>query len=311
MNGKAGRNDARTSQYTLPVPRAVLLLVNRDKPEAAAAAGEARRLVERHGRLVGELDAEPGPALTDARGAELIVVLGGDGTLLSQARRCAGLGLPLLGVNLGKLGFLAEFDVASFRDQAASLLGAGALNTHELRMLRAQVFAAGQSTARLSDTALNECVVTAGAPFRMIALSVSINGEAGPTFGGDGLIVSTSTGSTAYNVAAGGPIVAPDTDALVITPIAAHSLAFRPIVVSGGSTIEATMLRVNAAGGASGGGTALVLDGHVAATLGEGDRVRVSRDGRPVRFVRNAGRSYWATLIDKLSWAIPPKLRNS
>jgi NAD+ kinase len=303
------------------VPRAVLLLVNRDKPEADAAAGEARRLIERHGRLVGEMIADPGPALTDAKGADLIVVLGGDGTLLSMARavgdlgvpilgvNLAGLGLPLLGVNLGKLGFLAEFDIASFRDQAASLLGSGPLTTHDARMLRAQVYAAGQATPRLSDTALNECVVTAGPPYRMIAVGVSINGDAGPTFSGDGLIVSTPTGSTAYNVSAGGPIVSPDTDALVITPIAAHSLAFRPIVVAGGSAIEATMLRVNAPTGASA-GTSLVLDGHVVTALGEGDRVRVVRDGRPVRFVRNARGSYWATLIEKLNWAIPPKLRN-
>jgi NAD+ kinase len=171
-------------------------------------------------------------------------------------------------------------------------------------MLRAQVYATGQAKPRLSDTALNECVVTSGPPYRMIALSVSINGEAGPTFSGDGLIVSTPTGSTAYNVSAGGPIVSPDTDALVITPIAAHSLAFRPIVVAGSSDIEATMLRGNA------GGTALVLDGHVVATLGEGDRVRVGREGPPIRFVRNPRGSYWTTLIEKLNWAIPPRLRN-
>ncbi|MFN0133295.1 MAG: NAD(+)/NADH kinase [Phycisphaerales bacterium] len=284
--------------------RGVVLLVNRDKPESADAAAEARALIERHGRLVAELDAAVGAPATDAmRGADLIVVLGGDGTLISQARRCADLALPLLGVNLGKLGFLAEFDRASWREQAATLLSSDALVTRTIRMLRVEV--AGRSGVRLSDAALNEAVVTAGPPYRMISLTLRIDGLDGPTISGDGMIVSTPTGSTAYNVSAGGPILAPDVDAMVITPIAAHSLSFRPIVVGAGSTVELAVGRINR-GSAVQHGTALVLDGQVRTHLEEGERITIRRDERPIVFVRNPRGSYWSTLVDKMRWAAPP-----
>jgi NAD+ kinase len=140
-----------------------------------------------------------------------------------------------------------------------------------------------------------------------------INDEKGPTVNGDGMIVSTPTGSTAYNVSAGGPIVSPDVDALVITPIAAHSLSFRPIVVGAASRIELIMNRVNSSGADGGGcaGTTLVLDGQVVCPLAEGDRVVLGLDPRPVRFVRNPRGGYWTTLTEKMHWAAPPRLRNS
>ncbi len=299
------------------MPRSVLLLVNRNKPEAARAAKDVRVLIERFGRVVAEFegDGAPLPPLPAGQRPDLIVVLGGDGTLLAQARRCADLNLPLLGVNLGKLGFLAEFDLHSLTEQAQALFGGNALPTHDAGMLRAEIYAARAARPRFSDTALNECVVTAGPPYRMISMALSIDGVSGPTVSGDGLIVSTPTGSTAYNVSAGGPIVAPQTDAIVITPIAAHSLAFRPIVVPGSSRIEFTMLRVNQSFGEGdrregpGRGTTLVLDGGVYSPLEEHERVVVTRDARRVRFVRNPRGSYWATLIDKMQWAAPPRAR--
>jgi NAD+ kinase len=293
------------------VPRAALLLVNRSKPAAAAAANEVRELIVKHGRLVGEFDTSSHQP-PDPRGAELIVVLGGDGTLLSQTRRCADLGLPLLGVNFGKLGFLAEFDLQSFRGQASYLLSETMLPTRRVHMARAEVFPGGGSMPRFSDVALNECVVTAGPPYRMISLSLKINQEQGPTVSGDGIIISTATGSTAYNVSAGGPILAPDVDALVITPIAAHSLSFRPIVVGADSRVELLMHRVNSGSGPGGDGvgTTLVLDGQVSTPLQDGDRVVVTRDGRPIRFVRNPMGGYWTTLTEKMQWAAPPRLRS-
>jgi NAD+ kinase len=140
----------------------------------------------------------------------------------------------------------------------------------------------------------------------MISIAMRIDGAEGPTVSGDGIIVSTPTGSTAYNVSAGGPIVAPEVDAMVITPIAAHSLSFRPIVVGAGSRIELEMLQVNAQDGT---GTSLVLDGQVRSPLRRGDRVLIARDGPEVRFVRNPRAGYWSTLIDKMQWAVPPRLR--
>jgi NAD+ kinase len=286
-----------------------MLLVNREKPDASAAAPEVRKLIERHGRLVAEVDATHGSPLTKAGGADIVVVLGGDGTLLSQTRRCAALQIPLLGVNLGKLGFLAEFDLPALREQAAALFSDAPLLTREVRMMRAEIFGQGQREPRFSDTALNECVVTAGPPYRMISISMRINDEEGPTVSGDGMIVSTPTGSTAYNVSAGGPIASPDVEALIITPIAAHSLSFRPIVVGAASRIELTMNRINRAPPPDGHGTTLVLDGQVSTPLAEKDRVVLRLDPRPVRFVRNPRGGYWATLSDKMHWAAPPRLR--
>ena len=291
--------------------RSTLLLVNRDKPDARAAAGEVRALIEKYGVFAGERDASPGEPFSDASGASLIVVLGGDGTLLSQTRRCADLGIPLLGVNFGKLGFLAEFDFQSLRDQAAMLLSRASLPTRTVRMLRAEVFGTGQSTPRFSNTGLNEVVVTAGPPYRMISLTMRINGETGPTMSGDGIIVSTPMGSTAYNVSAGGPIMAPDVDAMAITPIAAHSLAFRPIVVGADSKVELIMNRVNRSNGSSadGSGTTLVLDGQMTTPLETGDRIALGRDSRTIHFVKNPLGGYWTTLTDKMHWAAPPRLR--
>lgn len=297
--------------------RSVLLLVNRAKPEVLAALDEVRKAIQAAGgRIAAEHDAADGTgraAVPDAAGAELIVVLGGDGTLMSQTRRCAGLNLPLLGVNLGKVGFLAEFDLEHLREHGTTLFGNGRLEIVERCMLAATVTRAtggtggngGASAARL---ALNDAVVTAGPPFRMIGMSLSIDGKPGPEVSGDGLIISTPIGSTAYNISAGGPIVSPDVRALAVTPIAAHSLSFRPVVVSGDSTVEITLRRVND-DRASGGGTTLVLDGQSTARLHAGDRLTVRLDERPARFVRNPRVEYWSTLVSKMGWATGPRAR--
>jgi NAD+ kinase len=296
------------------VPRYVLLLVNQDKPEAEAVVAEIRTLVKRYGRLAAELPAEIGGPPIDALGADLIVVLGGDGTLLSQSRRCLDLHLPLLGINLGKLGFLAEFDEHAFRQQAAELLSGAPIPTREVHMLRTELFAEGAREPKLTETVLNECVVTAGSPFRMISIGLAIDGQQGPVVRGDGMIVASATGSTAYNVSAGGPIVAPDVDAMVICPIAAHTLSFRPIVVGSQATVELQLRRVNmgdaGTAGSTGPGTTLVLDGQVTLPLEQGDRIVITRDRRPVRFVTNPMGGYWSTLIEKMQWAVPPRLRD-
>jgi NAD+ kinase len=155
--------------------------------------------------------------------------------------------------------------------------------------------------------ALNDAVVTAGPPYRMITICLRIDDQDGPAATGDGLIVSTAVGSTAYNVSAGGPILHPVVDAMVITPIAAHSLSFRPIVVPAGAEIELIAEDVNDDG--RGGGTTLVLDGQNSARLSRGDRIVIRRHDVPVQFVRNPDSQYWATLINKMHWALPPRMR--
>lgn len=287
--------------------RSVILLVNRSKPDVIEALEEVRSLIGESGRIASEHDTdETGPIEADA-GADLVVVLGGDGTLLSQSRRCAALGLPMLGVNLGKLGFMAEFDLPDLRRSARALFGDGPLRLRDHAMLEVSVHRGG--TARFSGTALNDCVVTAGPPYRMIVLSLFLDGDPGPVVSGDGLIVSTPLGSTAYNVSAGGPIVSPRVSAVTITPIAAHSLSFRPVVVSSEAEVRIRLDRVNDDG--SGGGTTLVLDGQEHTRLAEGEEVVLRRHAEPVRFVANPARNYWATLIEKMHWAAPPQNRGA
>jgi NAD+ kinase len=322
--------------------RSVMLLVNRSKPDARAAVACVRSAIESAGgRIVGEIDALPetgmGPprTLVDAQGAEMLVVLGGDGTLLSQCRRSVHLGLPIMGVNLGKLGFMAEFDEAAVQSQAARLFGDGPLPIKERSMLEVgcqragpggdgggrgsepQDFGAGSADSGVHHLglALNDAAIVAGSPFRMIELGIRIDGSEGPVVVGDGLIVATPVGSTAYNASAGGPILAPDTHALVITPMAAQSLSFRPVVVSGGSLLEVRVLRANGGGESSGdetpgaGGTTLMLDGRETCRLHRGDRLLLRLHDRRVRFVTNPQTDYWSTLIRKMHWGARPQFR--
>lgn len=286
--------------------RRVLLLVNRGKPDADEAAAQLRQLIARAGsRIVAVLDADdsPPPRFAPADTPDLIVVLGGDGTLLSQSRRFIASRTPLLGVNLGRLGFMAEFDLATLRDQAHLLFDGTPLVVQQRPLLSVAVRRAGAAAPEAPGLALNEAVLAAGQPFQMISVDFTIDDAPGPALTGDGLIISTPTGSTAYNVSAGGPIISPDLRAIVITPIAAHTLAFRPVVLSADSRIELTLRTANQ-------GTALILDGRAAAPLATGDRVTISMHPEPVRFVRNPRSSFWATLIEKLRWGAPPKMRD-
>lgn len=287
--------------------RRVLLAYNPENDEASAAAARVRVLVEAHGEFAGEVHSRETDIAPALDGADLIVVLGGDGTLLSQARRFADRDVPLLGVNLGRLGFMAEFDLETVERLAPALFGDGPMGTHTLGMLRAEVFTTGEDSPRFSGLALNEAAITAGFPFRMIELVMRIDGMSGPSIAGDGLLVSTPTGSTAYNVSAGGPIVAPGVEALTITPIAVHTLSFRPIVVPASSVIEIEARRVN--NDQPIGGTTLVLDGQVQTPLRLGDRIRITQNARRARFVCNPEIGFWETVIQKLHWAAQPRMR--
>lgn len=284
------------------MPRSALILVNRTKPGATEALSRISEAIARVGSIAAVLDASDEP-ITDTIGADLIVVLGGDGTLLAQARRCASLCLPMLGVNVGSLGFLAEFDADSFARFAPQLFDNAELNIATRMMLSAEVFTDHETTPHFAGVALNDAVVTAGPPYRMIQVAVRIDDEPGPTLRGDGVIVSTPVGSTAYNVSAGGPIISPDLDSLTITPIAANSLASRPVVIPSQRTIE---LHIRGSHDAAASGATLVLDGQVHTPLHSGWRVRLTRSSQSIRLVRNPDSSDWSTLIRKLHWAAPP-----
>jgi NAD+ kinase len=244
--------------------------------------------------------------------ADMVLALGGDGTLLSAARRLRGRQIPLVGVNFGRLGFLAGFSPESFQKHFDDLI-AGKLPLSSRLMIEASLISAGVS-CNVNDpadvnlrrqsfaTALNDAVITAGPPFHMIELEIRSNGEAGVRYFGDGVIVATPSGSTAYNVSAGGPIIDHDVEALCVTPICAHSLSFRPVVVSARNLICLVASRVNA-------GTTLFCDGEETARLEAGDRVVIRRSSHDVKLVENPDAGPWRSLAEKLNWAAPPRYR--
>lgn len=286
---------------------AILLLTNTSRPGVAARLDDAKAIITHHATLRAAIEVDGAP-VSAAPEFDMAVVLGGDGTLLAQARRLLERRRPIVGVNFGRLGFLAEFDWESFVKHASMVFGQSP--TVRDRMVLSATVLSSNGEPRFASSAINDCVIAAGPPYRMIELKIRTSGssgsslgEGGPDLTGDGVIVATTIGSTAYNVSAGGPIVHPDVDAIVLTPNAAHSLAFRPIVLPGSAELTITVARANE-------GTALVLDGQVMQGLSAGDVVRIVRHPVRARLVGNPSNSYWNTLLGKMRWAAPPTYRD-
>jgi len=276
----------------------VVLLSSRARAGTGKVLAQVRATIARHATVVGEFDVND--TLPSALKADRAVVIGGDGSIMAALRIFMAHATPVVGVNTGRLGFLAEFDTASLETHATAIFGANPLIRQ--RMVLAVSVRAADGTTRYEGLAVNDCVVTAGAQFRMIELALRLDGENGPEFLGDGIIIATPVGSTAYNASAGGPIVHPDVEAIIVTPNAAHSLAFRPVVVPAGLAVQAHVVRANE-------GTTLVLDGHINVSLRVGDTVVAKRHHDMARIVARPDSSYWETLVDKMRWAESPNYR--
>ena len=239
-------------------------------------------------------DAAPAYERTELPGMNpaLVIVLGGDGTLLAVARVFAVVGTPILSVNLGSLGFLTEVRLA---DLYATLEGwRGGSHALDARaMLHAEQWRAGARQG--SCEALNEIVVSKGDIARMGEFKVELDGKSVASFRADGVIVSTPTGSTAYTLAANGPILTPDVDALVVTPVCPHLLTLRPIVVRGDASLT---VRVEAVPNHA----LLTVDGQKALELRPGDEIRCRRSQYTVNLVRLSESGFFEALRNKLSW---------
>lgn len=222
----------------------------------------------------------------------LVIVLGGDGTLLSVARTFAATGIPILSVNLGRLGFLTEVRLS----ELYPTLEGWCDNCFQLEartMLQAALWREGKPHATFE--ALNDAVVTKGDIARMGDFAVELEGKSVARFRADGVIVSTPTGSTAYTLAANGPILTPDVDALVVTPICPHLLTLRPIVVPGNACLS---VRVEGIPDKA----LLTVDGQQAISLQVGDEVRCQRSQHTVNLVRISESGFFEALRNKLSW---------
>ena len=227
---------------------------------------------------------------------DLAIVLGGDGTMLSVARRLAPCEVPLIGVNLGRLGFLTDIPVARMEPTLAAMLDGRYVE--ERRTLLAMTLVRGDGTTA-SAPALNEVVVNRGGLGSMIECAVEIDGRFVYAMRADGLIVATPTGSTAYALSTGGPIVAPEVPAFALVPIAPHALTHRPIAIPDRSSIEITVSR--------GRDAAVHCDGQAHFELAEGDRVTARRAPHTARFLHPDSHDYFAMLREKLHWSETPE----
>ena len=236
---------------------------------------------------------ETGRELNELRQADFAVVFGGDGTILRAARELCQTSVPVVGVNVGKLGFLAEFSVEELLSQFERIIK-GELLIEKRMILHCDVVRQGSDI--FTYTAVNDVVVTAGPPFKMLELKLSVQHQRLAVCIGDGLIVSTPTGSTAYNLSAGGPILAANLSAIVLTPICPHSLTFRPIVLNAEHQLRIEPLRVNTE-------TTLILDGQVQQRLMKNDVIAIRKHGGQFLVVNNPLRTQWDTLATKLHWA--------
>jgi NAD+ kinase len=238
-------------------------------------------------------DALPGAS-------DLAIVLGGDGTMLSIARRLAPHGVPLIGVNLGRLGFLTDIPLAGLEPTLGAMLDGQ--YTEERRTLLAVTIARADGSSAHAP-ALNEVVVNRGGLGSMIECSVEIDGRFVYAMRADGVIIATPTGSTAYSLSTGGPIIAPEVPAFALVPIAPHALTHRPIAVPDSSTIEITVSR--------GRDAAVHCDGQARFDLAEGDRVTARRAPHTARFLHPAQHDYFAMLREKLHWSETPERLHS
>jgi NAD+ kinase len=278
--------------------RTVGLVVKRNRPRAARLAARMVAMLRRRGvRALVDSDGAPAGAPMRAKGAlarecDLIVVLGGDGTLLAIARHTDAR-VPILGVNMGELGFLTEVTEA----EALPMLGRVLAGKYELdrRLTLAAVLERGGRTVRRMR-ALNDVVVSNGSLARIVQFAVFVDEEPLASYRADGIIVATPTGSTGYSLSAGGPVVEPTMQALLVSPISPHTLSNRPVVLRPEAVVRIVV-------GEREKDAILTMDGQESVRLAGGDVVVVRRGRTPVSLVRSPDRTYYDVLRAKLGWA--------
>lgn len=222
---------------------------------------------------------------------DICVVLGGDGTMLRASALVADESVPVLGINLGRLGFLTPFDPSDAQTALARALE-GSLPTGE--RMRLEISFHPHDGEEVVLSALNDCVIHQGAMARLVELDARLEGELIASYRADGLIVATPTGSTAYNLAAGGPIMSPRQEAMAITPICAHSLTNRPLVVADEQTISIKL-------GGDSRGVVITVDGRWAHTFHTDDRLEITTSARPLK-IYESDKAFFDILREKLHW---------
>ncbi len=271
--------------------RRIVILRNPAKPEAEATLASLVAAIHARAVVVATGTIDQAETLVRER-PDRIVVLGGDGSILAVARSLGMQQIPIVGVNFGKLGYLAEFSLEDVSRHLDAILDDDGIVSRRI-MLDASITRDRGQAARAG--AVNDCVIHAGPPYRMIELALEVDGNHLTKMSGDGLVLATPCGSTAHNMAVGGPILESEIPAIVVTPISPHSLTHRPLVVAGNSTITVRALQANQ-------GTTAVVDGQVSLPLHAGDCLTVRRYDQDFQLVHNPSQPPWYTLIKKLKW---------
>jgi len=268
----------------------VLLLGTGDRPDVLQEAKRIRPLVEQHADIV--LTDLAGTKNLNSVEADLAIVLGGDGSILRAANQMGQNQLPVLGVNMGKLGFLADLSSDELL-QVLPEVCSGDCRVVEHLMFQCSVVRDGQ--VRVEQLGLNEAAIMAGPPFTILDVDLYVDSELVTTYSCDGLIISTPVGSTAHSLSAGGPIVRKNLQAFVILPISPHTLTVRPVVDTADRVYEMAVRQPNEH-------TSVVVDGRMMCSLTSDDRVRVQRSPARFQLIEVAGHSYYQTLREKLDW---------
>jgi NAD+ kinase len=276
-------------------------IIAKDIPAARTAAKKLASWLESRGKKV-HMDSETAAAIKRPgcdraripKLVEMIIVLGGDGTLLSAARLVADArtSVPIFGVNLGSLGFMAELTLDELYGNLEKAI-AGRLDTEERMMLNASVVRGDRRIA--SYRVLNDAVINKGALARMMELKVSVNEGHLTTFRADGLIVATPTGSTAYSLSAGGPIIHPTIQCFVLTPICPHTLSNRPIALPDNVVVTVRLTSPSE-------DVSLTLEGQIGFPLEPGDIVGIRKSRVKVKLIKHPSKSYYEILRTKLKW---------
>lgn len=288
----------------------IIIIGNMLKAGVPSCIEKMRNILENQVNILGEFPLEAlrtdnsfqdeklfSKILEAAKNAQFCFVVGGDGTLLSAARTLAPSGIPLLGVNMGKLGYLAEYSLEGLRDNLAKVL-TGEVKPQNRMMLQVHVKSSNGEPI-FTSLAANEIAISAGHPFRMIDLQVSQGQMQVARYLGDGIILSTPTGSTGYNMAAGGPILQPTLKAFILTPIAPHALSLRPMVLEPHLPLSITPRSLNI-------GTSIIVDGQLPHKLCEGETIDISPASCDMQIVPHPHRAWFKILSTKLQYGLSP-----
>ncbi len=288
MLGGMSRSPSSTSEPSKR-PR-VMMLADAQKPQIRERAGELRPILEKYVEVVAMVNdfSQELPAGE----VDYAVVLGGDGSMLRAAHAMGYQQIPVIGVNLGDLGFLADLQPEQL-DEVLPRVLAGEFRVVSHLMFECEVHRAGEPCHKVLG--LNEVAVLAGPPFAMLDVQLYVDDELVTTYSCDGLIVSTPVGSTAHSLSAGGPILRKDLQAFVISPISPHTLTNRPVVDSADREYELAAANPHE-------GTSLVVDGKVVCRLTAEDRIRVRRSEAQFQLIEVHGHGYYRTLREKLGW---------